>query len=79
MRDLHDQAKLDDDYQSKGIEEFAFPAGSSWMCYTDQVLHAALAGRNALEQTFFLDPENMVDESKSPLRQLERLTNRTLV
>jgi hypothetical protein len=79
MRDLHDQAKLDDDYQSKGIEEFAFPAGSSWMCYTDQVLHAALAGRNALEQTFFLDPESMVDESKSPLRQLERLTNRTLV
>ena len=35
--------------------EVAFPAGSSWLVFTDQVLHAALGGEFALEQTFHLD------------------------
>ncbi len=79
MLRLHDGAKRDLAYQQRAPRiDFAFPAGSSWVCYTDQVLHAALAGQFALEQTFYLDVAAMADPASSPLRQLERLTGRQL-
>ena len=79
MLGLHDSAKRDAVYQASAPrEEFAFPAGSSWMCFTDQVVHAAIAGQYALEQTFYLDIEAMTDPGRSPLRVLERMTGRTL-
>jgi hypothetical protein len=79
MLDLHNSAKRDLVYQQTAPHsEFAFPAGSSWLCFTDQVLHAALAGQYALEQTFYLDVTAMAQPARSPLRQLERLTGRTL-
>jgi hypothetical protein len=75
MLRLHDRAKRDAVYQQTAPhEEIAFPAGSSWLCFTDQVLHAAVAGQYALEQTFYLDIEAMIDPATSPLRALERLT-----
>ena len=80
MLGLHDQGKLDGDYQAGGVrEKVSFPAGSTWMCFTDQVSHAALAGRHALEQTFHIDIDVMADPERSPLRVLERLTGKTLV
>ena len=36
-----------------------FPPGSCWLVFTDQVLHAALGGEFALEQTFHLDVAQM--------------------
>ena len=79
MLRLHDGAKRDLAYQQSAPRtDVAFPAGSSWLCYTDQVLHAALAGQFALEQTFYLDVAAMADPALSPLRQLERLTGRKL-
>jgi hypothetical protein len=56
-----------------------FDAGATWFCFTDQVLHAALAGHAALEQTFYLPVEAMAAPSTSPLRVLEGLTGRALV
>ena len=49
------------------------------MAFTDQVSHAAMAGQYQLEQTFYLPVAAMIDESRSPLRILERLKSRRLV
>lgn len=79
MLGLHDRGKRDAAYQqSARLAEFAFAPGTTWLCYTDQVLHAALAGQFALEQTFHLDIAVMADPRTSPLKVLERLTGRAL-
>ena len=79
MLGLHDAAKRDTDYQATAEKEaVAFPAGSAWIVYTDQVPHAALSGRCAFEQTFEVDPGVMADRETTPLRVLERLTGRSL-
>jgi len=80
MLGLHDAGKLDGDYQAKAPRvALSFPPGSTWMCFTDSVLHAALSGRCALEQTFHLPLDAMAEPDRSPLRVLERLSGRALV
>ena len=80
MLGLHDRGKLDEDYQRDAWREpFDFPAGSTWVCFTDQVLHAALGGQYMLEQTFMLPVSAMLHAERSPLRVLERLSGRRLV
>jgi hypothetical protein len=80
MLGLHDAAKRDPEYQSGADAQFQdFPAGTSWIVYTDQTPHAALAGSCAFEQTFHVRPEVMVDPAKAPLAILERLMGRALV
>lgn len=79
MLGLHDVGKLDAGYQANGPKlPVSFPAGSVWMCFTDQVLHAALAGHCALEQTFHLPVEAMAHPEQSPLRVLEQMRGRAL-
>ncbi len=79
MLGLHDHAKLDEAYQRDAPRrEVAFAAGASWIVYTDAVIHAAIAGRFMLEQTFHLPVEAMLEPAASPLRVLERLTRRRL-
>ena len=80
MLGLHDRAKLDEAYQASApAREIAFAAGTSWMVFTDQVVHAAISGRFVLEQTLHLPIEAMADPAASPLKVLERLTGRSLV
>jgi len=80
MLSLHDTGKLDGNFQKnsphQGIE---FPPGSCWLVFTDQVLHAALGGEFALEQTFHLDIAEMEEPDRAPVRVLERLSGKTLV
>jgi hypothetical protein len=79
MLQLHDRMKADLEYQSGPNQSaYDFPAGSTWMAFTDQVAHAAMTGQHLLEQTFYLPVRSMMDESKSPLRILERLSGREL-
>ncbi len=79
MLRLHDTGKLDSAYQSTAPRtDIAFSAGSTWICFTDQVLHAALAGHCALEQTFHLPVSAMTNPERSPLRVLEQLSGRSL-
>ena len=79
MLGLHNDGKRDTAYQLAAAKAaLAFPPGSTWLCYTDQVLHAALGGQFALEQTFHLSLEAMADAERSPLRVLERLTGSPL-
>ncbi|CAN5128991.1 Kdo hydroxylase family protein [soil metagenome] len=80
MLELHDGAKLDDAWQAAAPRtRLAFPAGSSWIVYTDGSLHAALSGQHAFEQTYLLPVEAMYHPERSPLRALERVTGRALV
>lgn len=79
MLQLHDAMKRDADFQAHTVQaEFRFPAGSSWLAYTDMVPHAAMSGQHAFEQTFYLPVERMHDASKSPQRLLESLLGRSL-
>jgi hypothetical protein len=80
MLQLHDKAKLDDDWQASAPKQrLAYPAGSTWVVYTDSVLHAAMSGQHAFEQTYLMPIQGMKDERRSPLRILERLTGRPLL
>jgi 3-deoxy-D-manno-octulosonic acid hydroxylase-like protein len=79
MLRMHDTGKVDSAYQlSAPRTDIAFSAGSTWVCFTDQVLHAALAGHCALEQTFHLPISAMTYPERSPLRVLEQLSGRSL-
>lgn len=79
MLALHDLGKLDDAYQASAPRiDVEFAPGTTWMCFTDQVLHAALSGHAALEQTFYLPVDAMRAPSSAPLRVLEGLAGRTL-
>ena len=80
MLALHDAAKCDARYQQVAPHHtLDFPPGCSWMVYTDQVLHAALGGEFALEQTFHFDVAAMGAPERAPLKVLERLSRRALV
>jgi hypothetical protein len=79
MLALHDLMKQDSDYQAGSPQvAFDFPSGSTWLAFTDQVPHAAMAGQYQLEQTFLLPIDAMMDEAASPLRILERVAGRRL-
>ncbi|OJT98671.1 MAG: hypothetical protein BGN82_04155, partial [Alphaproteobacteria bacterium 65-7] len=80
MLSLHDTGKRDDAYQKNSPQQAVrFPPGSCWLVYTDQVLHAALGGEFALEQTFHLDVDQLARPDTAPLRVLERLSGTSLV
>jgi hypothetical protein len=79
MLQLHDAAKASDAYQANGPRRVGrFAPGATWITFTDATVHAALCGRYAFEQTFFLPVADMADPAKSPLRILERLSGRAL-
>jgi len=80
MLQLHDSMKADTGYQQAVEQEVvSFPAGCSWMVFTDQVSHAAVSGQYTLEQTFYLPVSAMVHDEHSPLRVLERMMQKELV
>ncbi len=80
MLQLHDRGKADTAYQKAAPKTaIAFPPGTTWIVYTDRVMHAALGGQHLLEQTFHLPVAAMRHPEHSPLRILERLYQRPLV
>ncbi|MGV3345977.1 Kdo hydroxylase family protein [Enterobacteriaceae bacterium LUAb1] len=80
MLKLHDQMKSDPHYQQQGEQiTVQFPADSSWICFSDQTPHAAMAGQYMLEQTWFLPVKAMNNPQHSPLQVLESLAGRALL
>ncbi len=80
MLQLHDAAKRDENYQRRAPQvALELPAGTSWLVFTDLVLHAAVRGHTALEQTFHLPLAAMAEPEGAPLRVLERLSGRAPV
>jgi hypothetical protein len=79
MLGLHDRAKEDLAYQRGCAQEVArFAPGTTWICFSDQVMHAAVSGQFMLEQTIHLPVSALYDARRSPLATLERLTGRAL-
>jgi hypothetical protein len=79
MLGLHDRAKADLAYQRQCAQELAhFGPGTTWLCFSDQVMHAAVSGQYMLEQTIHLPVSALYDPAHSPLAILERLTGRVL-
>jgi 3-deoxy-D-manno-oct-2-ulosonic acid (Kdo) hydroxylase len=80
MLHLHDGVKADLGYQKAcPQEEIPFPPGCTWIVYTDQVMHAAMSGQHAFEQTFHLPVRGLGRPETSPLKVLERLAARELI
>ncbi len=80
MLGLHDCAKRDLGYQRASPQrEVRFAPGTTWICYSDQVLHAAASGQYMLEQTTHLPLEALYEPGSSPLTILERISGRPLV
>lgn len=80
MLQLHDVMKSDPVYQKQARQiRMPFPAGSAWVCFSDQTPHAVLSGQYLLEQTLHLSPDDQYDAHHSPLSCLSRLTGRRLV
>jgi len=80
MLGLHDCAKADLEYQRTSEQrEVRFAPGTTWICFSDQVMHAAIAGQFMLEQTIHLPVAALYNRERSPLATLERITGRSLV
>lgn len=79
MLQLHDCMKGDERFQAASPQTAVdFPAGSTWLAFTDEVSHAAMAGQYQLEQTFLLPVAAMRSPDRSPLRVLEKIKTRRL-
>lgn len=79
MLQLHDAMKADLQYQQDCPQETVpFPAGSVWVCFSDQATHAVMSGQYMMEQTLHLPAEHAYDPAASPLAILTRLMGRPL-
>ncbi len=80
MLELHDRTKADLAYQRDMPQQrVEFPPGSSWIVFSDQVLHAVLSGSMMMEQTWMLPLAALRHPERSPLRVLESMVGRALV
>lgn len=80
MLHLHDCAKADMAYQRDCEQQVVhFAPGTTWLCFSDQVMHAAVSGQFMLEQTIHLPVRALYDPQRAPLAILERLTGRRLI
>ncbi|RKP59093.1 Kdo hydroxylase family protein [Pararobbsia silviterrae] len=80
MLHLHDAMKADLDYQRDAAQQtMPFPAGSTWVCFSDQTSHAVMSGQFMMEQTLFLAARDMVEPDCAPLAVLERVKGHALV
>jgi hypothetical protein len=79
MLQLHDRAKADAAFQKASPQaRVDFAPGTTWVVFSDQVLHAAMGGQHMLEQTFYLDAAHQQRPETSPRGTLERLLGREL-
>ena len=78
MLHIHNTMKGDAHYQ-KNVpqQEVRFPAGSTWLVYTDQVSHAAMSGQYVFEQTFHLPVSGLHNPDTAPLKILAEISRET--
>ncbi|GAB3432365.1 Kdo hydroxylase family protein [Massilia solisilvae] len=80
MLQLHDAMKSDMEYQKNGPQlTMPFPAGCTWVCFSDQTPHAAMSGQYMMELTAQLPPSEQYDPDASPLAILTRMMGHALV
>jgi 3-deoxy-D-manno-oct-2-ulosonic acid (Kdo) hydroxylase len=79
MLQLHDRAKADAAFQKNSPQvAINFAPGTTWVVYSDQVLHAASSGQFMMEQTFYLHVDDQQQPALSPLKTLERVAGRAM-
>jgi hypothetical protein len=79
MLGVHDRAKADLAYQANCAQQVVhFAPGTTWLCFSDQVMHAAVSGQYMLEQTIDLPLDALYDRERAPLAILQRLCGRAL-
>jgi hypothetical protein len=79
MLQIHDRMKADEAYQRNCPQvTMNFPPGSAWVCFSDQTVHAAMAGQYMMEQTFHLPAAKQYNDKVSPLAILSRLAGHPL-
>lgn len=75
MHRFHNFLKESRQFQETCVKQrVEFPPRSSWIVFTDAVSHAVLSGQFALEQTFIIAREAMLEQEHAPLSVLEGLT-----
>ncbi len=79
MLQLHDAMKRSSNYQNKTHITIPFPAGSIWVCFSDQVPHSVLSGQYMIEQTFYIPVSAQYFPEKSPVTILQGLIGRAIV
>ena len=80
MLQLHDRAKSDPDYQAQCEQtRFEFAPGTTWICYSDQVMHAAMAGQFMMEQTVHVPMTALGYPEYAPVSLLQKLVGRPLL
>ena len=73
LAQAYDEVKADAEFQRSSPQaRVDFAPGTTWVCYSDQVLHAAMGGQHMFEQTFQLDAPHLADPSRL-LRSAARL------
>ncbi len=79
MLQFHHFLKENSGYQQSARKlTTAFPAGSTWMVFTDMVSHSVLSGQFALEQTFIVARDSLALPEKAPIAILERIAGTTM-
>jgi hypothetical protein len=74
MLQIHDRMKADEHYQHNSPQvRFEFPPGCTWVCFSDQTVHAAMSGQYMMEQTFHLPAARQYNPDASPVAILGRL------
>jgi hypothetical protein len=74
MLRIHHAMKEDTGFQETCRKDrWAFPAGSTWIVFTDSASHACLSGQYALEQTFIIRRTSLAAPEKAPIAILEKL------
>ena len=68
-------------HSSKTCEQqvVRFRPGTTWLCFSDQVMHAAVSGQFMLEQTIHVPVAALYQPDNSPLAILQRLCGRSLL
>ena len=80
MLRFHHHLKSDGEFQRTGrLDTSAFPPGSTWISFTDQVVHAVVSGQYALEQTCIVPLAALLLPELAPVSVLERIADRALV
>ena len=79
MLKIHHAMKEDAGFQATCRKDrWEFPAGSTWIVFTDSASHACLSGQYALEQTFIVRRASLAAPEKAPIAILEKLAGHPL-
>jgi hypothetical protein len=74
MLKIHHAMKEDNQFQQTCRKDrWEFPAGSTWIVFTDGASHACLSGQYALEQTFIVRRTSLAAPEKAPIAILEKM------